>query len=207
MTFAYFTCWRVRSEILTRTWANIDFKAGTARLEPGMAKNKKGRLIYMTSQLRSLLQDQRDRTLVLQRETDRIIPLVFHNQGKPIRNYYKAWHNACTLVGLPGKIPHDFRRTVVRNMVRAGIPERVAMEMTGHKTRSVFDRYHIVSEGDLREAALKLAGVDLATDLATVSPSHAQPTNLTPRYSNRATLAQSAEQLIRNQIRRISTTR
>lgn len=199
MTFAYFTGWRLRSEILTLTWANIDFKAGTVRVEPGMAKNKKGRLIYMTPQLRSLLQDRRDRIVALQRDTDRIIPLVFHNQGKPMRNYYKAWHHACRVVGLPGKIPHDFRRTAVRNMIRAGIPERVAMEMTGHRTRSVFDRYHIVSEGDLKEAALKLSAVDLATNLATVSPSHAHPTNLSPRYSNRATLAQSAEQLIRNQ--------
>jgi integrase len=88
--------------------------------------------------------------------TTELTPWIFHRKGKPIGDFRKAWATACKKAGVPGRILHDFRRTAVRNLVRAGVPERVAMQMTGHKTRSVFDRYNIVSEEDLMEAAKRL---------------------------------------------------
>ena len=170
MEFGYLTGWRSKAESLRLKWHNVDLDGGTVRLDPGTTKNKDGRVIYMFPELQSLLEGQRQVTLALQRETGCIIQLVFHNEGRPIVNYYKAWHKACREAGLSGKLPHDFRRTAVRNMVKAGIAERVAMQMTGHKTRSVFDRYHIVSDSDLKEAAQRLSRSNLATDLATVTP-------------------------------------
>jgi hypothetical protein len=77
-------------------------------------------------------------------------------KGKRITTFIIAFRAACTKAGCPGRIPHDLRRTAIRNLVRAGVPERVAMQMTGHKTRSVFERYNIVSDCDLVEAAKKL---------------------------------------------------
>ena len=70
--------------------------------------------------------------------------------------FNKQWRKARGAAGCPGRIPHDFRRTAVRNLVRAGVPERVAMTLTGHKTRSIFERYNITSPGDLRDAARRL---------------------------------------------------
>ena len=70
--------------------------------------------------------------------------------------FNKAWRKARIQAGCPDRIPHDFRRTAVRNLVRAAVPERVAMQLTGHKTRAVFERDNIVSAGDLRDAARQL---------------------------------------------------
>ena len=155
VSFAYITGWRIQSEVLPLEWRQVDSVAGTVRLDPGTTKNREGRVFPMTDDLRTLLKKQRVEADTL--KTKGIIcPRVFHRDGRPIRSFRKAWETACTAAGCPGRIPHDLRRTAVRNLVRSGISERVAMTLTGHKTRSVFDRYNIVSEGDLTDAAAKL---------------------------------------------------
>jgi len=165
--------WRVRSEVLALERRQVDLEAGTLRLEPGTTKNDEGRLCYVTPELRGMLAAQVERVRALERKTGRIIAALFpHLQGarerrsgqrgrvvgEPMRNFRKAWATACKAAGVAGMLRHDFRRTAVRNMVNAGVPERVAMKVTGHKTRAVFDRYHIVSPGDLQDVARRLAG-------------------------------------------------
>jgi integrase len=166
MTFAYYTGWRMASEILKLTWSQVDLEAGTVRLEAHTTKNDDARPIYLPQMLLDVLEQQWQEHL--ERYPD--CPYVFHRNGKRIVNYAPAWRQACTEASVVGKIPHDFRRTAVRNLVRAGVPERVAMAITGHKTRSVFERYNIVSDGDLKEAARRLESAitaQTATILAT----------------------------------------
>jgi integrase len=155
-TFEYLTGWRNESEVYRLTWEHVRFTEGVVRLNPGEAKNDEAREFPFTAELRALLLEQRERTEGLQRKLGRIIPWVFHRNGRPVKDMRRTWEAACTAAGLPGRYQHDFRRTAVRNLVRAGVPERVAMQLTGHKTRSVFERYNIVSEGDLRAAVAKL---------------------------------------------------
>ncbi len=169
-SFAYRIGWRLSSEVLPLTWSQVDLEAGAVRLEVNSTKNKGGRPIYLPHDLLDLLEGQGREHL----DHYPACPFVFQRYGHQIRRIETSWRRARREVNLQGKIPHDFRRTAVRNMVRAGIPERVAMMISGHKTRIIFDRYHIVSEGDLKEAARKLEGSirdATVTTLATISPS------------------------------------
>jgi integrase len=83
-------------------------------------------------------------------------PYLFHHKGEPIGDFRKAFDAACAAAGLQGILPHDLRRSAVRNFIRAGVKETVAVRLSGHRTRSVFDRYNIVSSDDLVEANEKL---------------------------------------------------
>jgi integrase len=153
VTFAYKIGWR-KEEISCLTWSQVDRENWIVTLNPGETKNDEARTIYLDEELRSVFKNQWE----ARKQGQTLTPYVFPNRdGKgKIKDFRKAWRKACKDTGLGNKIFHDFRRTAVRNMIRAGIPERVAMMISGHKTRSVFDRYNIVNDTDLKLASQRL---------------------------------------------------
>lgn len=140
--------WRV-SELVNLRVNQIDLLNQTVTLNPGETKNDDGRVVIMTDAVQQLL----TRCAVGKQPTDAVFT---RDDGKPVRDFRDAWRSICAEAGAPERLFHDLRRTAVRNMVRAGIPERVAMQISGHKTRAIFDRYHIVNETDLRQAAVAM---------------------------------------------------
>ena len=165
--FAYLTGWRTR-EILTLTWAQVDMDAGIIRLEPGTTKNNEGREIPFRAlpELDALIREQHKWTKQVQRTIGAIVPTVFHREGQPIKYFRGTWDTACVKAGNPGAWFHDLRRSAVRNMERAGVSRSVAMEVTGHKTESIYKRYAIADVVSLEEGLKKLAGLDASRGTA-----------------------------------------
>jgi integrase len=130
VTFAYLTGWRVPSEVLRLTWDRVDFGAGVVRLDVRTTKNGAGRTFPFD-----------------------VLPELAAVPAAPA-----ALHGGVRGGHLPGRIPHDFRRMAARNLLRAGVPESWAMQLTGRKTPAIFRRYAITNEAHLREAVTKLAG-------------------------------------------------
>lgn len=157
LTFAFHTGCR-RGEILSLKWTQIDLLRRTVYLEPGTTKNDEARQFFMTRDLYEVLAMQK----AVRDQKYPNCPWVFFRDGKPIRDFRGAWESACKAAGLvdeagkPTRIFHDLRRTGVRNNMRSGQSEAVAMRISGHKTRSVFDRYNIIDERDLQDAARRL---------------------------------------------------
>ena len=152
VTFAYKTGWRV-SEISNLTWGQVDRDQGIVRLEPGETKNDQGRTVYLDEELKEVFNCQSE----CRKKSGKLILYVFPNRDESdkVKRFDKVWKRTCQDAGIGKRLFHDFRRTAIRNMVRAGIPEGVAMMVSGHRTRSVFERYNIVNDADLRLAAQK----------------------------------------------------
>ena len=162
--FLSLTGWRV-SEAKSLRWSQVDHAGGVIRLEVGSTKTGAGRVFPHAAlpALASLIRSQRERTSALERERGVLIPLLFHRRGKAIKSFHEAWVRACERARVPGRLVHDLRRSAARNLVRSGVPERTAMSLLGHKTRSIFDRYCIVDESDLADGVRRLAAFSSAT--------------------------------------------
>lgn len=150
-----------KGEILSLTWDGYDKETRAIRLHASHAKTGRGRVISLDGwpELAEVI----DRRL-----SDRRLdsPLIFHNgRGGKVGDFYTTWARAIKRAKVDGKgvAPytfHDLRRTAVRNMIRAGVSERVAMEISGHRTRAIFDRYNITSERDVADAMAKRAAYE-----------------------------------------------
>ena len=146
VSFLYLSGWR-SGEMKSLEWRDVG--ADAIRLRSENSKNKKPRVLPLRGELEEIVGRARQ-----SRRVD--CPFVFHSDGRPIGDFRKAWQRAVKAAGLGKLLIHDMRRSAVRNFIKAGIPEKVAMGLSGHQTRSVFDRYHIVSEDDLAAASERL---------------------------------------------------
>ncbi len=187
---AYLTGWR-RGELLSRQWRHIDLKLGKLRLEVGETKNGKGREFPINAlpELRAAIETQRARVSEIERSTGQIIAHVFVNPaGAPLVDFRNAWRTACRLAGVPGRLIHDFRRTAVRNLERAGVPRSTAMKLTGHLTDGVYSRYAIVDSAMLEEGVAKLAAMSANVQATTEakSQSSAQVTALAVKRAEKS---------------------
>jgi integrase len=137
-----------KGEIGQLTWAAFDKETWTLTLPGGITKNGKPRKLALEGIYREIIK---------RRLAARVIgcELIFHRNGTPLKNFCKAWANACKRAGVAGLLFHVLRRTAARNMVRAGIDRKVARAISGHETEAGFDRYNITDDEDLRAAALK----------------------------------------------------
>ena len=140
---------RRKQEILGLSWDEIDEAGGVIRLSPARSKTLVGRILPISQPIAEALARRRAR-----RDPDS--PLVFHRDGITVRRWRTAWRTACQAAGVPTRFLHDCRRTAARNLIRANVPERVAMLLTGHKSRAIFDRYNIIHEQELLDAGDQL---------------------------------------------------
>ena len=157
LTVAYSFAFR-KGELLSMRVKQIDLSSQTIRLEGTQTKNGTGRTIRMTPEVQTLLT-----ALTIGKQPDDFV--FTRENGSPVKGFRKIWKTICTRAGVPELLFHDLRRSGVRNLVRLGVPEGVAMKISGHKTRSVFERYNIVSEADLADAASRLSAKQNAAAL------------------------------------------
>ena len=128
LDFAYYSGWR-RNEVLELTWAEVDLAGGVVRLSPERSKTDTGRVLPLSGPLVKVL--ERRKRLRRGEQTR-----VFQRDGVTVRAWRHAMRDACADAGVPQRVLHDCRRTAARNLIRAGVPERVAMTLARCRMRS-----------------------------------------------------------------------
>jgi integrase len=151
--FGFLTGWR-KGSVQSLRWADVADDVIYLRAEN--SKTRKPETMPLEGELRDIIERRRS-AAVLQAEGEpaRFAEFVFHRQGEPVGDFRKAWATACEKASVPGRLFHDLRRTASRNMISAGVPQAVAMKITGHRTDSMFRRYAIVDEQQKRDALAK----------------------------------------------------
>jgi integrase len=167
--FAYVSGWR-KGEVRRLAWPDVDRAAGRIVLRREHSKNGEPRVLPLVGDLAALVERRwRAREYETPEGGTALASLVFHRAGRPLGDFRRAWASACQAAGVAGTLFHDLRRSAVRNMDRAGVSQTVAMALSGHKTASVYRRYRIVDESDLR-AALARTQASLGSHPGTVTP-------------------------------------
>lgn len=154
VSFAYLSAWR-KGEIGALSWGDYDQSEQTIRLPGERSKNNQPRRIALEGELLEIIRRRWTARKIETSAGGRLADLIFHYQGRPIKNIRPPWLIACKKAGLAGKLFHDLRRSGVRNMIRSGVSESVAMKISGHKTASIFKRYDITSVQDIRDAVIR----------------------------------------------------
>ena len=149
--FGFLTGWR-KGEITGLRWGNISRAEAVIRLEPEQNKGRTVRVLALQGELLPLI----ERRWRARKMGNTLALHVFHNACSQLGNFRRAWLRACHEAGLGHRMFHSLRRSAARNMSLQGIPEKVIMAIMGHKTRSMFDRYNIVTEADQRAYAERL---------------------------------------------------
>lgn len=186
--FLFWSGWR-KGEALGLRWKDVDEKAGIIRIETTKSGEPRTLPYSVLPPLADLIAHRRALTDAVQKARGMVVSHVFTRGGERIIAFNRSWSAACVKAGLGqevrrpdtldaggrvikrgklirravARIPHDYRRSAARNLSRAGVPERVIMQLCGWKTRSVFDRYRIVAERDLAEGLARLADAPPAT--------------------------------------------
>jgi integrase len=132
-----------KGEAGSLTWSMIE--DDSLRIPGRITKNGKDRVLPLVGELGEIIERRQlaRRIKVDGTSTTKLCDLVFHRNGAPVRELRKSWKTATRKAGCPGLLLHDLRRSACRNLRRAGVPEQVAMQVSGHRTTSIFQRYSL----------------------------------------------------------------